>query len=847
MKINMSIIFVLLILFIAHHVILPGDTFASDILAEKRLTVLPDSIDGVKPGDILKNYLNNQIKNAWLKWQSDFEQRTSGDWPAHYSDLKEKFLNAIGGLPERTPLNPELTGTIQKNGYKVEKIIFASRVNHYVTAALFIPDSNAYPPPYPGILIPCGHYENAKAHDEYQSMGALCALNGMAALVFDPIDQGERIQITDDAGKAKLWGTRSHNLSGIQSILLGKNVAQYLIWDGIRALDYLVSRPEINTDLIGITGNSGGATQSSYLFMLDERIKVAALSCYIHNLNAQTKNALGDAEQNIFGQIGFGLDHPDYLMSRAPAPIKILAATHDYFRADAVWETFRYIKRFYTTLGFSERIDILENDAGHNYNKTQREGAVRWLARWLLKNDRPIEEPDIQLLTTEEMQCTPGGNVMLLDGARSVYDINIELFRRLGFERKEFLSRNREEIDRTVERLLGLDDLEALESLRINTTESINRDSYKIEKLILTNKIGLRLPALKYIPKNIKDYKPVLFISQYGKSNHLTEIEKMVKAGKTVLAVDLYGTGETRQKGRSRFRLSENINWEDCFRAYLLGESIVGLRVEDIIQCTNYLINANKDRATRVHLIAVGEVGVPALHAAFLKPDKFTGVRLINTLVSWENVIETEISFNQLSNAVHGALKYYDLPDLVRLLGDKVVIRDPYDATGLAFGKKSSEYKLSDEPDIKGLAGILYGKINFSNPESPDPIDSLNCVWHNKIQKRGRDWAAKWFGYLYSPYDGEVQISIYSNQKVKFALGEIINETLEYDIPQKIIKVHLDKGKFYPLRIEYSQDGVIESYMKITWHKIGEPEKVISSGFLHYSPAQKFRMENDWK
>ena len=136
---------------------------------------------------------------------------------------------------------------------------------------------------------------------------------------------------------------------------------------------------------------------------------------------------------------------------------------------------------------------------------------------------------------------------------------------------------------------------------------------------------------------------------------------------------------------------------------------------------------------------------------------------------------------------------------------------------------------------------------DFSNPESPDPIDSLNCTWHNKIQKRGRDWAAKWFGYLYSPYDGEVQISIYSNQKVKFELGEIINETLEYEMPQMIFKVNLEKGKFYPLKIEFSQDGVVESHMKITWNKVGEPEKVISSGFLRYSPVQRFRMENDWK
>ena len=133
----------------------------------------------------------------------------------------------------------QITGTVQRNGYHVENVIFQSQPHFYVTASLFLPDNDKYNPPYPGVLVPCGHYRDSRMHDEYQSMGALLALNGMAALVFDPIDQGERIQLIDQRGNYSLWGTRGHTLLGIGSILLGRNTAWFEAWDGLLTGYYL--------------------------------------------------------------------------------------------------------------------------------------------------------------------------------------------------------------------------------------------------------------------------------------------------------------------------------------------------------------------------------------------------------------------------------------------------------------------------------------------------------------------------------------------------------------------------------------------------------------------------------
>ena len=340
--------------------------------------------------------------------------------------MREKFLQTIGGLPPADAARSAGHRPSRRQGYRVEKILFQSQPKHYVTALLFLPDASRFKPPYPGVLVPCGHAKDAKGHDEYQTMGALLALEGMAALVFDPIDQGERGQYLGHGGWPELWGCR-------RAFAAWESAARS--WVAIRpasrsgtacgAIDYLQSRPEVDPRRIGCTGNSGGGTQTSYLMALDDRIRAAAPSCYLCGFPALLRT-IGpqDAEQNIFGQLAFGMDHADYLMMRAPTPILMCTATKDFFDIHGAWETFRDAKRLYTRMDFAERLDILENDAGHNYNARQRTGVVRWMSRWLLGKDQPIVEPAIVRLSEKEVQCTPEGQVMRLPGARSVYDLN---------------------------------------------------------------------------------------------------------------------------------------------------------------------------------------------------------------------------------------------------------------------------------------------------------------------------------------------------------------------------------------------------------------------------------------
>ena len=388
--------------------------------------VLPEG--GPPPKDMVKRALLRRVDAARARWEADYAAAVTPEAiAARQARLRAKFLAAIGGLPERTPLAPRVTGVLARDDWRVEKVLFESRPKFFVTGALFLPDPARRPPPYPGVLIPCGHADNAKAYETYQTMAAALARHGMAAFVFDPIDQGERFQLLDTAGKPVIGGTTAHTMTDVGCVLLGSSVARFEIWDGMRALDYLASRPEVDPERLGITGNSGGGTQSSYLMALDERIKVAAPSCYLTSMQALL-HTIGpqDGEQNIFGQLDFGMDHADYVMMRAPAPFLICAATKDFFDIAGTWDTFRFAKRLYTRMGFAERVEIMENDAPHNYNVLQRQSCLRWLARWLLGNDAPLTEGAIAPFTDEELRVTPGGQVMLLPGARSTYDFIAE-------------------------------------------------------------------------------------------------------------------------------------------------------------------------------------------------------------------------------------------------------------------------------------------------------------------------------------------------------------------------------------------------------------------------------------
>lgn len=668
------------------------------LAAEPSLKIL--SGDG--HGRMMQKVLFTELDRVTDMRNEGFTKRTTtAAIDAHHRQLRAKFIEAIGGLPKPGPLNAQVTGTVKREGFTVEKVIFESRPNHHITAALFLP-ANRGDRRVPGVLIPCGHAELAKADAKYQKAAALLALNGMAALLFDPIDQGERMQIVKPDGSYPFWGTKGHLTLGVGCIFLGNNTAQYMIFDGMRAIDYLQSRPEIDPERIGCMGNSGGGTQTAYLAALDDRVKCASPSCYITSFPRLLKGRGGqDSEQTIYGQLAWGMDHADYLTMRVPTPQLVCTATADFFDIQGSWDSFRQAKRVFSRFGHAERLAIIEHDGPHGYAQPLREAATRWMARWLLGEDRVIREPEIEVLTPPQIQVTPRGQVMLLDGEKSVYDLNGELLARLTKERTKF------DPDR-VRELAGVRPLSELR--RPDREEGLQQPlDGKVPRhlRLYTVEPGVRLPVLLTFdhnpsPLDVKKKlieieraerparpKPkterVLFLHERGKTADLAAIKKLYDAGHEVMAVDLRGTGETLQTNGFLYAKRFGSDGLDVILAYLLGKSYVGMRTEDILVCAREL-GRDKDGTTQpVRLIAHGHVTVPALHAAALEPELFADVELHDGLASWSHVIAERISHRQLINFVHGCLSHYDLPDLVKAIrssGREVTIHNPTDAMG---------------------------------------------------------------------------------------------------------------------------------------------------------------------
>lgn len=643
------------------------------------LRVLPQTLPGeIPPNKMLYEHLLTKACAAFDRKQAAYEaMKTPEEIEAYQDRMKRFFLDRIGGFAEKTPLNAKTVAAQQRDGYRIEKVLFESLPGVYVSAILYLPEAE---PPYPGVLVPCGHSQNGKARDLYQRAPILMAKNGMAALCFDPIEQGERIQLFKENGEPYAASVFAHQMIGVGSTLVGRDTAHFRIWDSIRALDYLAGRPEVDPERLGCTGISGGGTETSYLMALDARVLAAAPGCYITSFK-RLLETIGpqDAEQCISGQIAFGMDHADYIMMRAPQPTLVMTTTEDYFDITGAWDSYRMAKRLYQKLGRSENVDIFEMPGEHGFPLEMRVAACRWMRRWLLDKHEPIWEEDFPVAKDEDVWCAPEGRVMNLPGARTTYEVNIEYEKELAPRRAELWAQGKEAGLAKVRELTGIrTDIPAATAEQAG---SVTRDGYRIDKLILKPEDGVYLPALAFVSEN-RTGDAVLYLHEDGKAADAVvggPIEELVKKGSLVLAVDLRGIGETVVSTKVVYGNHVGPDWRESYLADMLGTSILALRAEDILASAAFLADyEEEDAPNAVHLVSVGRTGPPALHAAALAPDRFATVTLHRCLNSWVDVVRTPKSIRQRVNAVHGALAVYDLPDLVATLPKgKVTIEYP--------------------------------------------------------------------------------------------------------------------------------------------------------------------------
>lgn len=638
------------------------------------LTCLKSEIGGSETNVTWYDSLKKEAIASLEKRRERLNQlKTPEQIQAYQTELRQLMIKQLGGFPERTPLNAQVLGRIPAKGYQIEKVIFESQPNHHITANLYLPEGAGR---FPGVIVSSGHSRTAKTADYNQRFGIILAQHGIAALCYDPIGQGERSQMLNENGKPRYDGTTSeHSMIGTGSILVGKNTATYRIWDAMRAIDYLQSRTDIDPNRIGMTGCSGGGTLTSYVMAIDDRVVCAAPACYLTTFT-RLLETLGpqDAEQNIFNQIGSGIDHADYVIMRAPKPTLISSTTSDFFDISGSWDTFRQSKLIYTRLGLPEHVDLVEAEGTHGVQPQNLAAIAQWMQRWLIGKDAPVKVvafSEFDIRTESELLCTEHGQVLKLQNERSVFDLNAERERELAKHRKlKWESLSRDDSLALIRKTIGMDAI-TTQQPESNRAGKVQRDGYHIDKLVIHPSSGVPLPALTFHPVDPAE-SVYLYVHDQGKEGGAAAngpIEKLVKEGFVVLSLDLRGQGETAS-GKPDNLLGD---WRTYFTAYLQGKSVVGAHAEDILSAARWAAHYKTEQDRDIHLVANGQCGVAALHAAALDAELFKSVTLHDSPEEWSSMAGSVEMATQLTTTVHAALESYDLPNLLPLIGEDKV------------------------------------------------------------------------------------------------------------------------------------------------------------------------------
>jgi cephalosporin-C deacetylase-like acetyl esterase len=625
---------------------------------------------------MVQEYFVSQVRAAeQIIIQNQAKLRTKSDAEAYVRAVQARISECFGPMPQKSPLKPRITGTVERDTYKIEKVIFESRPDFLVTANLYIPKGRAFP--LPGVVGSCGHSDNGKASDPYQSFAQGLARIGYVVLIFDPIGQGERLQYIDaDLKPRRGIGVAEHILAGNQQFLTGEFLGSWRAWDGIRALDYLLTRPEVDPKRVGITGNSGGGTMTTWLCGLERRWTMAAPGCFVTTFRRNTENELpADTEQCPPRVLALGLDHSDFLAAMAPKPVIILAKERDFFDVRGATEAYERLKRLYALLGAPDNIALHIGPTEHGYTQENREAMYRWFNR-AAGIEHSGAEPAITIEKDDTLFCTERGQVGPL-GSRTVFSYTKAASQELS-KRRAPLSGNalRETLTRTLRlmpRPAAAPEFRILRPLPSRGYPRTQATSYAVETEPGLFSLVLKLGDKQHLSRPPKGNGPaLLYVSHQSADDELRSDAFARKvagdAGEMpIFACDVRGIGESRPDtcGADQFTKAYGSDYFYAIHSLMLDRPMVGQRAYDVLRVIDWLAAAGH---TRVVLAAKGWGTLPALFAACLDP-RVEKLHLNGAPKSYAEMAESEDYGWPLASFIPGVLQSFDLPDCYRALG----------------------------------------------------------------------------------------------------------------------------------------------------------------------------------
>ena len=332
--------------------------------------------------------------------QGDKAPISMDEWEHRRAELKTHLLAAWGGFPEQPcDLEPRILGEFQRDGYRVEKLVFQTRPGIWMTANAYVPDK---PGRLPAILQVHGHWAGAKQDPVVQSRCIVAAKLGFFVLCVDAFGAGER-------GLGKKLGEYHGEMVAATLFPVGLPLSGLQVYENMRAVDYLQTRPEVNSQQIGITGASGGGNQSMYAGAFDERFRCVVPTCSVGNYQAYLSAACCMCEV-VPGALKF-TEEGDVLGLAAHRGLMVTSATKDAYQFS--------VEQAKPSIARAEAIAALYKDAsvkhtiidsGHDYNRPMREAMLGWMTKHLKGegDGSPIPEPEVTPEDPELLRCFPG-------------------------------------------------------------------------------------------------------------------------------------------------------------------------------------------------------------------------------------------------------------------------------------------------------------------------------------------------------------------------------------------------------------------------------------------------------
>jgi cephalosporin-C deacetylase-like acetyl esterase len=630
------------------------------VFAAQRLT--PVASAEAIPNDTFLTWMNDIAQHDLQERTQTIRQiHTVAEAEQRKLFVRQQLLNDVGSLPDyHGPLNAKVTGEIQAGSYVIEKIIYESLPGVYVTANLYRPSA---PGRYPAVLLQAGHTQEGKA--ENQRIAANLASKGFVVLCFDPLGQGEREQTYSHQSDEPLagWSVPEHIQMDAQTQLIGYGLARFFIWDAMRSLDYLVSRPDVDASRIGAAGCSGGGALTTFIGGLDPRVKAVVPACYPSSFQFLFATTGPHGEMAFPHFLASGLDTADFVEMSAPTPWLLQATEIDQFgfNRTGVELVYHEAQNWFDIYHARDHVGFMVAPGKHGMPLVSREAVYQWMIRWLKNGEGDYHERPIPMFSNGELRVTPSGHVEDLPGSRKLYqllDVDLRAKKKAG----------------TIPELLA--ELKSLQIPTDGTTPETKvldesaKDFGKIKHFQFESEPGIWLDASLYLPSS-PERKPAVVLVRGSEEvegiRFAALAEKMTRLGSVVLLMEPRTSRLANTEGPSTG------DWMSDLQANLIGRNLPAMRAHDILRGVDLLRALADVDPNSIRGASRGVAGIWLLLAA-AADSRLSTIWLDRTPYSLRSALQGSFTIGLPDAVIPTFILSWDLRDLVKAMGPRPVL-----------------------------------------------------------------------------------------------------------------------------------------------------------------------------